>query len=95
VEELIACIKQNGYNSFVLTDINTSTAVIETIRQCKEQLVKCCVGIDFRNNITQQYIGIAKNNKGYAELNKHLSQHLHASSGFEKKAPAFKKAYVI
>jgi DNA polymerase-3 subunit alpha len=95
VEELIAYIKQNGYNSFVLTDINTSTAVIETIRQCKEQLVKCCVGIDFRNNITQQYIGIAKNNKGYAELNKHLSQHLHNSSGFEKKAPVFKNAYVI
>lgn len=35
------------------------------------------MGIDFRNGIKQQYVGIARNNLGFRELNEHLSHHIH------------------
>ena len=41
------------------------------------------------------FIGIAKNNEGYLELNDFLSQHLHDGSKIPDRAPAFKNAFVV
>jgi len=41
------------------------------------------------------YIGIAKNEEGFFELNQHLSHHLHTQEEFGSKAPEFKNAFII
>ena len=81
---------QNGYNTFVLSDINNTSACIDAIRLAQEKNLKPIVGIDFRNNAQQQYIGIANNNEGFKELNEHLSLHLHNNVFFNE--IAFKKS---
>jgi DNA polymerase III subunit alpha len=95
VENLIQDVEEKGYSSFVLSDINNTSAVLDSLRLTKEKKLNVIPGIDFRNGIKQQYVGIAKNNAGFKELNEHLSEHLHHQKPFERQAPHFENAYVI
>lgn len=60
-----------------------------------EHAMQPVVGIDYRNGPHQQYIGIARNNEGFRELNEHLSMHAHAGEPFAFCAPEFSQCYVI
>jgi DNA polymerase-3 subunit alpha len=95
IKELLTAIYNNGYTTFALTDINNTSAVLDTLRLTQGKPIKPVIGIDFRNGVTQQYIGLAQNNEGYKELNEHLSEHLHSSNPFEPVAPAFNHAWII
>ncbi len=95
IEELFNEVKSKGYNTFVLSDINNTSAILESLRQSKNHRLKVIPGIDFRNGVEQLYIGIAQNNEGFKELNKHLTHHLHNNIPFEKQAPGFNHAYVV
>ena len=94
-EELLNEVRQKRYSSFVLTDINNTSACFDAIRLALKFNLKPILGIDFRNGVRQQYVGIAINNKGFKELNEHLSLHLHQSIKFEDEAPQFSHAYII
>jgi DNA polymerase-3 subunit alpha len=95
IDELLNEVKQKGFSEFVLTDINNTSACLETIRLSVEKNLKPILGIDFRNGVQQQYVGIAKNNEGFRELNEHLSKHLHNSGNFDRIAPEFQNAFII
>lgn len=95
VNELLAEIAGKGYTSFVLSDINNTSACIDMVRLANEKGIKPILGIDFRNGIRQQYVGIANNNEGFNELNIHLSEHLQSKKDFEPIAPIFKNAFII
>jgi len=95
IEDLIKDALEKDYNYLVLTDINSTSASIDFVRQCLLKQIKPVLGIDFRNGAQQKYIGIAKNNNGFKKLNEHLTRHLHASEDFDNKSPAFKHAYII
>jgi len=95
IEQLLTEAKGKGYSSLVLTDINSTSACIDFIRQSTNHQLKPVLGIDFRNGIKQQYVGIAKNNHGFNELNSHLTHYLHSGDNFPEKAPDFKNSYII
>src|SRR5687767_9383000 len=95
IEELLSEVKQKGYDSFVLSDINNTSACLDIIRLAPEQGLKPIVGIDFRNGVKQQYVGIACNNEGFRELNGHLSYHLDGPKDFDAIAPEFSNAYTV
>lgn len=94
-EQLIEAVQANGYDAFVLSDINNTSACLDVLRRAPELGLNIIPGIDFRNGVEQKYIGIAMNNQGFLELNNHLSRHLHIVQDFEFKAPAFENAFVI
>jgi DNA polymerase-3 subunit alpha len=95
-KDLMQEIKQKGYSSFVLTDINNTSACLDVVRIAKKEYdLTPVLGIDFRNGVEQKYVGIAMNNEGFRELNEHLSAHLHTGEKFENIAPAFQNAFVI
>ena len=95
IEDLFREANAKGYRKLALTDINSTSACIDFIRRAPEFNIEPVVGVDFRNGIQQQYIGIARNNDGYAQLNRHLSAHLHANEHFTDIAPAFNNSYVV
>lgn len=95
IKELLAAVYNNGYRTFALTDINNTSAVLETLRLTQNKPLKAVVGIDFRNGVQQQYVGLAKNNAGFKELNEHLSKHLHAQQPFQNSAPPFHHAFIV
>lgn len=77
VDDLIRLALDFGYKSFVLTDINTTAGALEFIRLSQKKKLRPIIGIDFRNGADQQFVGMAKNNQGFQNLNKYLSFHLH------------------
>ena len=95
VEELLAEVKARGHQRFVLSDINNTSAVLDTLRLATDAKVQAIPGIDFRNGIEQKYVGIAQNNEGFRELNEHLTQHLHTQQPFKDRAPAFQHCFVV
>jgi len=94
-EEVIQAVKAAGYTRFLLADINNTSACLDTIRLAPEQGIQPVVGIDFRNGVQPCYVGIARNNNGFKELNSHLTHHLHSGEPFPLQAPAFSDAFVV
>ncbi len=78
-----------------VTDINNTSACLSFLRDAKNYDIKRLVGIDFRNGAEQQYVGIAKNNEGFRQLNEHLSTHLHAEKKFATEAPELPDCFLI
>jgi DNA polymerase-3 subunit alpha len=75
IEDLVSEAVLHGVKTLVLTDINNSTGIIDFVKACGEQGVKPVGGIEFRRDDKLLYIGIARNNKGFQELNEFLSHH--------------------
>lgn len=95
MEHLVDTLKAQGYTRGVLTDINNTTGALEFIRACRQKDFKGTVGIEFRNQDRLLYIGIARNNAGFAELNTFLSAHNIAGDRLPDRAPAFDHAYIV
>ncbi|MFK7757790.1 MAG: hypothetical protein AB8B53_12745, partial [Flavobacteriales bacterium] len=99
---LLQNLTEAGAKKFVLSDINNTSACLDTIRMARNMEVEPVLGIDFRNSSSgqagsalQRYVGIAKNNNGYHQLNNHLSEYLHAKKPFEERAPELEDVSII
>lgn len=76
-EQLLAIASENGVKTLALTDINSTTACLDVMRLSKKYKIKPVLGVDFRNSAQQQFILIAKSNKGFQNINAYLSTFLH------------------
>ena len=95
VKELCELARDNGIQQLALTDINNTSACLEFIKANKASDIKALTGIDFRNAAKQQYVGIAKNNEGYRQLNEHLSEYIHTQKDFPAEAPLLPDCFII
>ncbi|TBN03917.1 DNA polymerase III subunit alpha [Hyunsoonleella flava] len=95
-ERLLAIASKNGIKTLALTDINNTSACLDFVRLSKEYSIKPVLGIDFRNGAQQQFVLLAKNNKGFQNINAYLSKFLHDNHlEIPKKAPELEHTYVI
>ncbi|MFN7013029.1 MAG: DNA polymerase III subunit alpha, partial [Bacteroidia bacterium] len=95
LEELVTQALGYGVTAMALTDINTVTGIYDFIKACKEANIKPLVGIDFRNNGKQLYIGLAKNRTGLAEMNRLVTQHNFDNTSLPEHAPDFENVFII
>ncbi len=72
---LAATVVRDIAPAMALTDINNSTGIMEFISVCREKAIRPIAGIEFRRNDTLLYVGLARNNDGFRELNDFLSRH--------------------
>ena len=95
-EKLVAAAKIYQQESLVLTDINNTSCAFDFVRACIKNGIKPILGIDFRtDDFLPLYIGIAKNNKGFYELNAFLSEHSLEKKPLPIHAPAFENVWII
>ena len=94
-EQLLEIAQQHGCSAFPLTDINNTSACLNFIRKAPQYNIKPIVGIDFRNNAQQCYVGLAKNNNGFLQLNTFLSKHLHNNIPFPEIVPKLDDTVII
>ena len=92
---LLQLAQENQVTQLALTDINNTSACLNFVRKAPEFCIKPILGIDFRNGVDQCYVGIAKNNEGFLELNDFLSAHLHQGIKIPEIAPKFDHCYII
>lgn len=69
LEKIIPLLKEYGYTSAILTDINNSSAVLDFIRLCREHNFNGIAGMEYRKGDELLYTGIARNLEGFKELN--------------------------
>ena len=93
--ELLGIAKDEGCNSFVLTDINNTSGCLNFVRKAQECNIKPILGVDFRNGIKSCYVLLARNNNGFLQINNFLSHHLHRKIPFPEKAPHLKNTIGI
>lgn len=95
VRALCELAEKNHVKSLAVTDINSTSACLEFVKTAPDLGIKPLIGVDYRNGTSQQYVGIAKNNAGFVQLNEHLSHHLHHHKEFDDDAPFLEDCYVI
>ena len=64
-KDLLDEFRKRKVKTFALTDINNTSAILDVLRQTKDEDMKVVAGIDFRNGVQQQFIALAKNNDGF------------------------------
>lgn len=94
-KQLLEIAVRAGAQSVALTDVNSSAACLEFLRQSRQFNIHPVVGIDFKVKTQTKYVALARNNEGFREINKHLSQHLMHAEEIPDQAPEFQHAYVI
>lgn len=95
LEALIKNIRGYGYDTAVLTDINNSSAALDFIRMCKAAGINGLAGMEFRNDCRLLYIGIAKNEQGFKELNDLMTACNRTKSLLPERAPDFHNVFVV
>ncbi len=95
VEEVVSAAKRLGVGRLALTDINNSSGIIDFVRECREQGVDPVAGIEFRKGDELLYTGLARNNRGFRELNEFLSEANLNGKELPEIAPQFEEAYVV
>lgn len=85
----------SGFDVMVLTDINTTSACLEFVKEASKTLIKPIVGVDFRNGVQQKFIALAKNNDGFEEINYYLTELLHEEMEVPDCAPEMKDVFII
>ncbi len=93
--ELIDLAMKHRVEYLALTDINTTTACLNFLREIENKPIKGILGADIRNGIEQEYVLLAKNNRGFQDINAFLTEHLHLKKKFPVKAPSFENCFVI
>ncbi len=92
---LLELAQQNELSHMALTDINTTSACIEFIREAPKYGIRPVVGVDFRNGVEQQFILLARNNNGFEQINTYLTALLHRKEAVPEKAPELDNVIVI
>jgi error-prone DNA polymerase len=95
VEQLVESATRVNAETLVMTDINNSTGMPEFVRECNNANIKPAGGIEFRDHNKLLYIGIARNNEGFRELNEFLTGYNFNKTPLPFPAPVFTNAYVI
>ncbi len=93
-ETLLQIAQHHQVPKIALTDINGTSACLNFIRLAARYDIQPVVGIDFRNE-KQLYIGLAKNNNGFEELNHFLSKYRHQHADFPEVADEFHNAFTV
>lgn len=94
-DELVRSAKDQGYNTLCITDINNTSACLDSIRLGQKNGIKVIPGVDFRNGAQQCFIMLARSNQGFERINRFLSQHLHEKQCFEIQAPILEDVQLI
>ena len=92
---LLQLAVENNINCIALTDINNTSACMNFVQQAKKQNIKPIIGVDFRNGNTQQFIAIAKNNKGFENINRYLSSFLESKTAIPEKPKSLKEVFIV
>ncbi|HUR09849.1 MAG TPA: DNA polymerase III subunit alpha [Flavitalea sp.] len=87
-EELVREGLQAGATSLALTNINNTCDMWDFVDFCSEQGIKPVAGVEIRNDDDLLYILLAKNNRGFRDINHFLSTHLQTKTPFPS-FPAF------
>ncbi|MBR4148130.1 MAG: DNA polymerase III subunit alpha [Bacteroidales bacterium] len=94
-QDLVGRASALGYHTLPLTDINTTMGAADFVTECHRQGVRPAMGVEVRNGNELLYVALAKNNAGFAEINRFLTQHNIIKQPYPETAPEWENVFVI
>ena len=94
-KQLVDKAKAWGITALALTDVNNTSCTFEFIQHCKAAGIQPIVGIEFRRDNKCLYIGLAKNEEGFYELNKLLTNYSLEGKALPDIPPILSNAWII
>ncbi|MDR3006509.1 MAG: DNA polymerase III subunit alpha [Sphingobacterium sp.] len=95
LEDLIEEIRSGGYDTAVLTDINNSSGTLDFIRLGRKSGINLLAGMEFRAGDTLCFIAIAKNERGFQEINTYRTKLNMEQRSVPQRAPNFEQVFVV
>ncbi|MCZ8355430.1 MAG: DNA polymerase III subunit alpha [Cyclobacteriaceae bacterium] len=99
VQQLLSEVKRCGVRKFALTEINNTASYIELLRLCSEMpdenKPELALGIEFKQDNTFCFIALAKNNAGFANINRYLSALNKQGKEKPLRAPLIEDVFII
>lgn len=95
VDDLVAKAAALGYVVLPLTDINTTMGVVDFVFACQKHQVRPVAGVEVHNGDQLLYVALARNNKGYSELNAFLTWHNVSKQPYPEEAPPWNDVWVV
>lgn len=95
IQELVGKAAALGYRTLPLTDINTTMGAADFVTECQKQGIRPVMGVEVRNGNELLYTALARNNAGFAEINRFLSQHNLNKQPYPSVAPEWENTYVL
>jgi DNA-directed DNA polymerase III PolC len=74
-EKLVQIAVSKGIKVMALTDINNSTAMPEFVKACGKDGITPVAGMEFRNGDAWLYTALARNERGFEQINRFMSYH--------------------
>jgi len=94
-EELVNTAMEEGANAIALTNINSTCDMWDFVDYCRQNAVKPVAGAEIRNDCTFLYILLAKNNTGFQQINRFISEHVHTKTDFPARHEFSEDVWVI
>ncbi len=94
-EALLEEAAKAGVRTLALTDIHNTAGIPDFVRLAEGHGIRPVAGIEFRQGSKLLYIGLAKNNNGYQQLNELLSPHLLDGEALPVESPELPDAFFI
>jgi len=94
-KQLVEDAKAHGVETLVLTDINNTSAAYTFYKEAKAAGVHPVLGVEYRNEDEFLFIGIAKNNEGWRQLCKLLTDYSMEGQSLPYRPVGLEDCYVI
>ncbi len=94
-EQLVRLAVARGHATLVLTDVNSTAAAYPFWKACRKAGVAPVYGVEFRNGDDLLFLGIARNQAGWAELCGLLTDCSLAGRELPNQAPEFEHCVVV
>ncbi len=94
-EVLLEEAHKAGVQTLALTDIHSTSGIPDFVRLAESHGIRPVAGIEFRQGSRLLYIGLAKNNDGFQQLNELLSPHLLDGEALPEEPPELSDAFFI
>ena len=95
IQDLVGKASALGYRTLSLTDINTTMGAVDFVTECQRKGVRPVIGVEVRNGNELLYVALAKDNVGFGEINRFLTQHNISKQPYPETAPQWEHAFVI
>ncbi|MEY3598676.1 MAG: hypothetical protein RL521_1098 [Bacteroidota bacterium] len=93
--EALNVLRDAGYSAAIFADINNTSAAWDVKRWSKQNDFPIVVGVDFKNNMTTQYVAVPKSENGWRQINEWLSYHSHRKLDFPARPPHWEEVEII
>lgn len=88
--------KELGHKRICITDVNSTSAVIDCQRLSKKEIdIDVIPGIDVRNGAELLFVALPMNDAGFLEINNYVSSFIHDKKDIPKQAPQLENVFFI